>query len=134
MLNLAYLLDLVWWSLSQKFYLVKSKSTRAIHSLGCYTLKQTKITALKNSLLACSFCNNFSRCHVAETFYSIWCVIKELARDGSNYLRPEIWPVDHMVNCGYSGHKSCISQDARLNFARLFSQDFSCKTCKTKIH
>ena len=34
----------------------------------------------------------------------------------------------------YSGHKSCISQDARLNFARLFSQDFSCKTCKTKIH
>ena len=99
MFNLAYLLDLEW-SLSQTFYLVKSKSTRAIHSLGCYTLKQTKITALKNSLLACSFCNNFSRCHVAETFYSIWCVIKELARDGSNYLRPEIWPVDHMVNCG----------------------------------
>ena len=23
-----------------------------------------------------------------------------VARDGSNYLRPEIWPVDHMVNCG----------------------------------
>ena len=37
-------------------------------------------------------------------------------------------------NCNYSGHKCCILQDARLNFARLFSQDFSCKTCKTKIH
>ena len=23
-----------------------------------------------------------------------------VARDGSNYLRPEIWPVDHIVNCG----------------------------------
>ena len=34
----------------------------------------------------------------------------------------------------YSGHKSCISQDARLYFARLVSQDFSCKTCKTKIY
>jgi len=33
----------------------------------------------------------------------------------------------------YSGHKSCISQDARLNFVRPFSQEFSCKTCKTKI-
>ena len=38
------------------------------------------------------------------------------------------------VNKNYSGHKSCILQDARLNFARLFLQDFSCKTCKTKIH
>ena len=34
----------------------------------------------------------------------------------------------------YSGHKSCISQDARLYFARLVLQDFSCKTCKTKIY
>ena len=40
----------------------------------------------------------------------------------------------HLKCSKYSGHKSCISQDARLYFARLVSQDFSCKTCKTKIH
>ena len=46
-----------------------------------------------------------------------------------NFKYPE-----RAVVLDYSGHKSCISQDARLYFARLVSQDFSCKTCKTKIY
>ena len=58
----------------------------------------------------------------------------------SQILEDQLQPIRIMPNNslgtpdGFGTLYLYISQDARLNFARLFSQDFSCKTCKTKIY
>ena len=135
MFNLVYLLDLEW-SLSQTFYLAKSKSTRAtlFRLLPSNRLKSHpwKIACLLAHFVIISVDAMLQR-HFTQFGVSSR---NNVARDGSNYLRPEIWPVDHIVNCGIQYTLYTILEYSPTRAAHIITMILFCKIMKlaqTKI-